>query len=47
MSFVVNGAVRFGETGVFMSFEERAEDLAANVASLGTMLKAWSRPRSW
>jgi circadian clock protein KaiC len=35
MTFLVNGALRFGENGVFMSFEERADDLAANVASLG------------
>lgn len=35
MTFLVNGAVQHGEPGVFMSFEERAEDLAANVASLG------------
>ncbi|CAO4147793.1 circadian clock protein KaiC [Methylorubrum extorquens] len=34
-TFLVNGATRFGEPGVFMSFEERAEDLVANVASLG------------
>ncbi|MCJ2061062.1 circadian clock protein KaiC [Methylobacterium sp. J-048] len=34
-TFLVNGAIRFNEPGVFMSFEERAEDLAANVASLG------------
>ena len=34
-TFLVAGAVRFDEPGVFMSFEERAEDLAANVASLG------------
>jgi circadian clock protein KaiC len=32
---LVNGATLFNEPGVFMSFEERAEDLAANVASLG------------
>ncbi len=35
VTFLVNGAVHFGEPGVFMSFEERAEDLAANVSSLG------------
>ncbi|MGH7031599.1 MAG: ATPase domain-containing protein, partial [Stellaceae bacterium] len=35
VTFLVNGAVALGEPGVFMSFEERAEDLAANVASLG------------
>ena len=32
MTFLVNGATKFGETGVFMSFEEREQDLAANVA---------------
>jgi circadian clock protein KaiC len=35
MTFLVNGATLYGEAGVFMSFEERSEDLAANVASLG------------
>jgi circadian clock protein KaiC len=35
MTFLVNGATLFGETGVFMSFEERAQDLTDNVASLG------------
>jgi circadian clock protein KaiC len=35
VTFLVNGATIHGEPGVFMSFEERAGDLAANVASLG------------
>jgi circadian clock protein KaiC len=35
VTFLVNGATKFNEPGVFMSFEERAEDVAANVASLG------------
>ncbi len=35
MTFLVEGATRFAEPGVFMSFEEREADLAANVASLG------------
>jgi circadian clock protein KaiC len=34
-TFLVNGATLFDEPGVFMSFEERTEDLIANVASLG------------
>lgn len=34
-TFLVNGAVLSDEPGVFISFEERAEDLTANVASLG------------
>lgn len=40
MQFLVNGATRFDEPGVFMAFEESAEDLAENVASLGYDLKA-------
>jgi circadian clock protein KaiC len=40
LTFLVNGATRFDEPGVFMSFEERAEDLATNVASLGYDLEA-------
>ena len=35
VTFLVNGATLYGEPGVFVSFEERAEDLAANVVSLG------------
>lgn len=35
MEFVVQGAVTYGEPGVFMSFEETSEELAKNVASLG------------
>src|ERR1700740_1235178 len=35
MQFLVAGATRFGEAGVFMSCEEPSDDLAKNVASLG------------
>jgi circadian clock protein KaiC len=35
MEFLVHGAVRFGEPGVFLAFEETAEELAENVRSLG------------
>ena len=35
MQFLVNGATLFDEPGVFMAFEERAEELAQNVRSLG------------
>jgi circadian clock protein KaiC len=35
MEFLVRGATAYGEPGVFMSFEESAEDLIQNVASLG------------
>ncbi|MCD5996166.1 circadian clock protein KaiC [Pseudomonas sp. CDFA 602] len=35
MTFLVKGVMEYGETGVFMSFEERAGDLVQNVGSLG------------
>jgi circadian clock protein KaiC len=40
MEFLIRGIQQHGEHGVFMSFEERATDLAANVASLGYDLTA-------
>ncbi len=45
MTFLVNGSTRYDETGVFMSFEERAADLGANVASLGFDVDALVRDR--
>jgi circadian clock protein KaiC len=35
MEFLVRGATQFGEPGVFVAFEETAEEIAQNVASLG------------
>jgi circadian clock protein KaiC len=35
MEFVVRGATRFGEPGVFMAFEETGDELTQNVRSLG------------
>ncbi len=35
MEFIVRGITEFNEPGVFMAFEETAEELAKNVASLG------------
>jgi circadian clock protein KaiC len=35
MSFLVNGATRYSEPGVFVSFEETSEDVITNVRSLG------------
>ena len=35
LEFVVRGVERYGENGVFISFEETAEELARNVASCG------------
>ena len=39
MEFLVRGARQFNEPGVFMAFEETANDLTQNVASLGFDLK--------
>lgn len=35
LEFIIRGAIEFGEPGVFMAFEERPEELAMNMASLG------------
>src|SRR3954463_3003054 len=40
VTFLVEGALRFNEPGVLMTFEERPEDIANNVASLGYDLPA-------
>ena len=35
IEYIVRGALEYNEPGVFMAFEEKAEELALNVASLG------------
>src|SRR5437879_9108842 len=35
IEFIVKGALNYNEPGVFMAFEEKTEELALNVASLG------------
>ncbi|MDN3583374.1 circadian clock protein KaiC [Mucilaginibacter flavus] len=35
LEFIIRGATQFNEPGVFMAFEEKAEELTQNVASLG------------
>ncbi|MFD0767085.1 circadian clock protein KaiC [Mucilaginibacter lutimaris] len=39
IEFIVRGAVNYNEPGVFVAFEEKSEELATNVASLGFDLK--------
>jgi circadian clock protein KaiC len=39
MEFLVRGAIDYNEPGLFMAFEETAEELAQNVVSLGFDLK--------
>src|SRR5688500_3983633 len=40
ITFLVNGALQYGEPGVLMTFEENAAELAEDVASLGFDLPA-------
>jgi circadian clock protein KaiC len=40
MEFLINGATKFNEPGVFVAFEETAEELSKNVASLGFDVQA-------
>ena len=35
VTFLVEGALRFDEPGILMTFEERPEDISDNVGSLG------------
>jgi circadian clock protein KaiC len=35
LTFLVNGALQFGEPGVLLTFEENADEMASDVASLG------------
>ena len=39
LEFIIRGAQEFNEPGVFIAFEEKADELATNVASLGFDLK--------
>src|SRR3954463_12892898 len=39
MEFLVRGATDYNEPGVFITFEERTQDLKTNVASLGYNLQ--------
>jgi circadian clock protein KaiC len=43
VEFLVKGVTRYGESGVFVAFEETEEDLTKNVASLGYDLAELSR----
>jgi circadian clock protein KaiC len=45
IEFLVNGAIHYDEPGVFVAFEENAEELAQNVASLGFDLKRLNKQK--
>ena len=43
VQFLVNGATRYGEPGVFLTFEESREELVSNVASFGFDIEGLER----
>jgi circadian clock protein KaiC len=43
VQFLVNGATRYAEPGVFLTFEEKRDDVVVNVGSLGFDLDALER----
>jgi circadian clock protein KaiC len=45
IDFIVRGAMEYNEPGVFMAFEEKTDELAANVASLGFDLEKLQRDK--
>src|SRR6187402_2521797 len=45
IEFIVRGAMQFNEPGVIMAFEEKASELAINVASLGFDLEKLQRDK--
>ncbi|WP_077530494.1 circadian clock protein KaiC [Vreelandella utahensis] len=45
--FLAEGIKQFGEPGVFVTFEESAEDLRRNLASFGWDIQAWEEQGLW
>ncbi|WP_419996046.1 circadian clock protein KaiC [Streptomyces boninensis] len=47
MEFLARGVESHGEPGVFVTFEERPEDIRTNVASLGFPIAEWEESSRW
>ncbi|MDB4887598.1 MAG: circadian clock protein KaiC [Gemmatimonadetes bacterium] len=45
--FLVSGIVNDDEAGVFVSFEDRVEDIRANMLSFGWDIAAWEKRKKW
>ena len=45
--FLAEGIRRFDETGIFVTFEERAEDLRTNLATFGWPITEWEDAGRW
>lgn len=47
VEFLARGVLRFGEPGVFVTFEETAQDIRRNYASLGFPIAEWEAAGKW
>jgi circadian clock protein KaiC len=47
VEFLARGILRFGEPGVFVTFEETPDDLRRNWASLGFPIRQWESEGKW
>jgi circadian clock protein KaiC len=47
VEFLARGILRFGEPGVFVTFEETPDDLRRNWASLSFPVRRWESERKW
>ncbi|QWF85293.1 circadian clock protein KaiC [Amycolatopsis sp. CA-230715] len=47
IEFLARGIQRFDESGVFVNFEEKPEDVRRNAASLGFPIEQWERDGKW
>ena len=45
--FLASGIVNHGEAGVFVTFEDRAEDIRANMRGFGWDIEQWERGGKW
>jgi circadian clock protein KaiC len=47
LEFLIRGATEYGDPGVLMTFEETADDIRKNVASLGFDIEALIAKKNW
>ncbi len=45
--FLAEGIMQFGESGVFVTFEESPDDLRRNLAGFGWEVEAWEAAKQW
>ncbi len=45
--FLAEGIIQYGQPGVFVTFEESAEDIRRNINSLGWDIESWEKEGKW